>query len=316
VDQIVPAERYTAAADLQVITCFFNPARYRTKRDNYERFITPFRAGGVPTLTIECAFRDDEFELPESPEVLRVRGNSVMFQKERILSLALPHLLPSCTKVAWLDADVLFERADWVQAASQALNQSVVIQPFEQCYRLPRGSYVYNGCGRSWSSFAAVYGSAPGLFTTGRYEDHGHVGFAWAARRSLLDKVGLRDADPSGHSDHLMAHAMLGDWNTVCFRRLVGLAGPYAESARRWAREFHQEVQGRLGYIPGGLLHLWHGRISDRRYYTLALRLRAFGFDPEQHLRLDHTGLWAWTEEAAEMHEEYSRYFAGRREDS
>ena len=314
--KIVPADCYAAAADLQVITCLFNPGGYRTKRENYERFMAPLRAGNVSTLTVECAFGGDAFELPASPEVLRVRGDSVMFQKERLLNLALPHLAPSCTKVAWLDADVLFERADWVQAASEALDRFVVIQPFEHCYRLPRGSFSYNGCGRKWSSFAAVHASKPGLFTTGRYEEHGHVGFAWAARRSLLDKVGLRDADPSGHSDHLMAHAMLGDWNTVCFRRLVGLAGPYAESTRRWAREFHAEVRGSLGHVPGALLHLWHGRIADRRYYTLALRLRAFGFDPDQHLRLDESGLWAWTEAAAAMNREYTQYFMGRREDA
>lgn len=313
--KIVAAERYAPASDLEVITCFFNPGRYRTKRENYERFIAPLRAGGVPVLTVECAFGTDEFELPAGPEVLRVRGKSVMFQKERILNLALPHLLPSCTKVAWLDADILFERADWVLAASKALDESVVIQPFEHGYRLPRGTFDYNGCGRRWNSFAAVYGRSPGLFTTGRYEAHGHVGFAWAARRSLLDKVGLRDADPSGHSDHLMAHAMLGDWNTNCFRRIVGLASPYAVSTRRWAREFHQEVQGRLGYVSGALLHLWHGRIGDRRYYNLAVRLRALGFDPAQHLRLDESGLWAWTEAAAEMHDEYTHYFATRRED-
>lgn len=313
---IVPPVSYLAADDLCVITCFFNPARYRTKRDNYERFMAPLLAGGVPTLTVECAFGDQDFELPESSRVLRIRGRSVMFQKERLLNLALPYLPRECSKVAWLDADVLFERADWPRLASQALERHVVIQPFEDCYRLPRGSYVYRNCGRHWKSFAAVHSLSPGLFTTGRYEQHGHVGFAWAARRSLLEKVGLRDADPSGHSDHLMAHAMLGDWNTVCFRRLVGLAGPYAESTRSWARSFYEEVRGNLGFIPGSLLHLWHGRIADRRYYTLALQLRAVGFDPARHLRLEDTGLWAWTEEAAEMNNEYTRYFASRREDN
>lgn len=314
--KIAPAECYEPAPDLQVITCFFNPARYRTKRENYERFMQPLRAGQASTLTVECAFGGAGFELPEGPDVLHVRGESVMFQKERLLNLAVPHLRPECTKVAWIDADVLFERADWMRAASQALEEHVVVQPFARCYRLPRGASGFNGCGRSWESFAAVYARSPSVFTTGRYEAHGHVGFAWAARRSLLEKLGLRDADPSGHGDHLMAHAMLGDWNTVCFRRLVGVAGPYAESTRRWARAFHAEVQGRLGFVPGALMHLWHGRIADRRYYALALQLRAFGFDPDRHLRLDESGLWSWTEEAAAMNEQYVRYFAGRREDA
>jgi hypothetical protein len=314
--KIVPAGRYEPAGDLQVITCFFNPGHYRTKRENYERFMAPLRAGGVRTLTVECAFSDDPFELPPGPDVLHVRGCSVMFQKERMLNLALPHLHPECTKVAWLDADIVFERADWVKAASTALDEYVVIQPFEECYRLPRGALAYAGCGERWCSFAAAYHQTSRVVATGRYKEHGHVGFAWAARRALLDKVGLRDADPNGHGDHLMAHAMLGDWNTVCVRRLVGAVGPYAESTRRWARRFHAEVQGSLGYIPGALMHLWHGRIADRRYYTLALRLRAFGFDPDRHLRLGSTGLWEWTEEAAEMDAEYFHYFTARREDA
>jgi hypothetical protein len=314
--RIVPAERYEAAGDLQVITCFFNPGGYRTKRDNYERFMAPLRAGGARTLTVECAFNDDPFELPPRADVLHVRGRSVMFQKERMLNLALPYLHPECTKVAWLDADVVFERVDWLKAASSALDEYVVIQPFEECYRLPRGSLAYSGCGERWRSFAAAHHQTSGVVATGRYKEHGHVGFAWAARRTLLDKVGLRDTDPNGHGDHLMAHAMLGDWNTVCCRRLVGTVGPYAESARRWARHFHGEVAGSLGYIPGALMHFWHGRIADRRYYTLALRLRAFGFDPARHLRLGPSGLWEWTDEAEAMGAEYQRYFSGRREDA
>lgn len=314
--KIYPATCYEPNDDLQVITCFFNPGGYRNKRVNYERFMAPFRAGGVRTLTVECAFGADPFELPEGSDVLHIRGGSVMFQKERMLNLALPHLHQNCTKVAWLDADVVFERGDWVQAASAALDEYVVIQPFEECYRLPPGADFYAGCGQRWLSFGAAYQQCDPVVATGRYKDHGHVGFAWAARRSLLEKVGLRDVDPNGHGDHLMAHAMLGDWNSVCVRRLVGAVGPYAESTRRWAREFYAEVNGSLGYIPGALMHLWHGRISDRRYYTLALRLRAFGFDPDRHLRQDASGLWAWTEEAAAMEKEYHRYFATRREDA
>jgi hypothetical protein len=276
----------------------------------------PLRAGGLRTLTVECAFGDDPFELQAGPDVLQVRGRSVMFQKERMLNLALPHLHPACTKVAWLDADVLFENANWPREASAALDEYVVIQPFEECYRLPRGASAYGGCGERWLGFAAAYRRASPGVATGRYKEHGHVGFAWAARRALLDEMGLRDTDPNGHSDHLMAHAMVGDWNTVCVRRLVGAVGPYAESTRKWARKFYDAVRGNLGFVSGSLLHLWHGRIADRRYYTLALRLRAFGFDPDRHLQPGPTGLWEWTDEAAALNDEYRRYFSTRREDA
>jgi hypothetical protein len=313
--RIAPAAAYVAAPDLAVVTCFFNPSRYQAKRRLFERFMEPIRAGNVPRLVVECVFDDAPFEFSPGLEFLQIRGGSTMFQKERLLNLAIERLPPHITKVAWLDADVLFDQADWPVRTSEALERLNVVQPFSVCHRLPRGHESYVGCGRRWESFGAVYQRDPSVVSSGDYQQHGHVGFAWAARRDVLEGIGLRDLDVGGDGDHLMAHAMVGDWNSSCVRFCTGPNGPYATNVRQWAQAFYARVQGKVGAVDGTLLHLWHGRVMDRRYYQQSSKLRAFGFDPARHLKLDPNGLWRWSDEVAGVGEAFARYFAERRED-
>lgn len=108
-----PADRYHPAPDLGLIATFFNPAGYRTKRVNYDRFRAPLDDAGLRLVVVECGFGDATFDLPAGEGVFHVRGRDVMWQKERLLNLALARLPAGCTKVAWLDADLLFENPGW-----------------------------------------------------------------------------------------------------------------------------------------------------------------------------------------------------------
>lgn len=76
-----PADRYTPTTDLTVLTAHFNPAGYRTRRQNYDRFRDRIAAAGIPLVTVECALGDRPFELPAGPDVRRVRGRYVMWHK-------------------------------------------------------------------------------------------------------------------------------------------------------------------------------------------------------------------------------------------
>ena len=87
--EIRAAERYERCDDLWTITCVFNPSGYRTKMENYYRFSQKFRESGLPLVTIECAFNEAPFVLPASPDVLQVRSQSILWQKERLLNIAL-----------------------------------------------------------------------------------------------------------------------------------------------------------------------------------------------------------------------------------
>ena len=55
----------------------------------------------------------------------------MLWQKERLLNLALAALPDRCDAVAWLDCDVVFEDDDWPARAVEALQRFPLIQPFQ-----------------------------------------------------------------------------------------------------------------------------------------------------------------------------------------
>jgi hypothetical protein len=308
-----PASAYTAAGDLWIVTTYFNSAGYATRRANYDAFSGRIAASGLRLLTVECAFGDAPFELPASPEVLRVRARDVMWQKERLLNLAIAGLPASCGKVAWLDCDVLFENPEWASETSRLLETVAAVQPFDVAIELPRGTPSYHGDGKATPGFAAMREADPDATRARTYPFHGHTGFAWAARREALGAWGLYDALVVGGADHMIAHAMSGDWGSPCLGQHYGRA--HSEHCLRWARHFHQGLREGIAHVPGALLHLWHGDFADRDYVGRHERLSSFRFDPESDLRIAESGCWEWASHKPAMHAAVAEYFARRNED-
>lgn len=130
------ADAYIPCADLWVITPYYNPAGYRTRRENYEQFAAPIRTAGIPLITVEAAFGPEPFELQPAPDVIRVRGRDVMWLKERLINLAIAQLPPQAQKVAWFDGDILLSNPEWAVQTAALLNNFPVVQPFETVRRL------------------------------------------------------------------------------------------------------------------------------------------------------------------------------------
>ena len=305
---------------LWAVTTFYNPARYRTKKANYDRFRAGLAAAGVPLLTVELAFGDEPFELrPDAADrVVQLRGGDVLWQKERLLNLGLEHLPDDCDAVAWLDADVLFARADWARETRRQLRDHVVVQPFSHCVRLPRGAERCEpatlpfGGGEGQLFYGIAWGvHAKGLDGLAHYTRHGHTGFAWAARRTLLETHGLYEANLLGNADTDIAHAMFGNSD---YWGLAKLGDRGRAHVRRWAKPFAADVDGSVAFVDGVVTHLWHGstehRLYDRRLDVL------HGFDPDRDLVRDESGLLAFSADApAELRAWARDYFASRRED-
>ena len=111
-----------------------------------------------------------------------------------------------------------------------------------------------------------------------------------------------------------MAHAFAGDFDSTCIRRILGDNEKHIAHFKAWARSIYPAVRARIGYVPGRLLHLWHGETEHRRYVDRNRELAAFGFDPARDLVRSETGLWLWRRKGA-LHDWAVRYFAARRED-
>jgi hypothetical protein len=293
-------------SDLVCVTSYFNPAKYRRRRENFEKFR---EAIDVPLVTIECAFGDSDFELPDDQTTLRVRTPDVMWQKERLLNLAIARLPASFPKVAWVDADVIFENTDWVSQASQLLDRFDFLQLFEHAIRMVPSS---SGPPRITRGFAATCASGTPP-TDVRRCNHGDPGFAWAARTELVAHHRLYDACIVGGGDYMIAHALYGWYESACIKR--NLCAAHFEHYRAWAKALYARINGRVGFVPGHIWHRWHGPVQNRRYSERHRVLASFSFDPARHLRPNRSGCWEWISAPDELREWAERYFAERRED-
>lgn len=302
-------------SELVVLTTYFNPCRYATRRKNYDVFMQGMRAAGVTCITVECAFGDDPFELPAALDVLQVRSSALLWQKERLLNLAASWLPPDCHYVAWLDCDIVFDNKRWAHDVVAALRQYPVVQVWKTCLRLQQDGSIGVQPDRV-TSFAAVMQAQPESLNAGRYDTHGHTGYGWAMRRQLFDHVGLYEAAISGSADHFMAHAIYGDYN-FCIQNALKHDRAQIQHLQAWGRHFYQEVQGRLGVVDGEIRHLWHGELQHRRYFLRMHEITDLGFNPWTDLsqRAGQPLEWHTDMRKPKLRQYFIDYFQSRRED-
>src|SRR5258708_13711465 len=109
--------------ELWGITTYFNPAAFSLKLDNLRVFSTNVRRQGLKLVLVELAFGENPHAVPGdwADRIIRVRSDSILWQKERLLNIALEQLPETCDKVAWLDADILFGNDQWVDETTRLL---------------------------------------------------------------------------------------------------------------------------------------------------------------------------------------------------
>ncbi len=305
--------------DLWAITAYFNAAGFARRRENYRRFRQHLN---VPLLAVELAYGQD-FELgPADAEILiQFRGRDVLWQKERLLNLALQALPPSCTKVVWLDCDIIFESPDWSERARRRLDDIALLQPFSHARFLPSGWLP--GCPvpadarlRHPPACLIAMGASPAAavaYTNDKLVQMDYTpGMAWAARREVL-RHGLYDACVVGGGDGAIMRAAFGFAEMTT--ELQAMNPARREHYLAWAAAFHDAVRGGVGFVDGDILHLWHGHVHHRRYLGRHRDFEPFGFDPATDIAVDDNGGWRWNSDKPDMHAFVRDYFASRNED-
>lgn len=296
-----------------VVSCFFNPQRSPYRLKAFQKFYASIKH--LNHAIVECVIGDSTPQLPKSPFIQQVYTQSWLWHKEGLLNYVIASLPPKYKYVFWVDADVLLMNRRWLVEAVEVLQRERMVQPFEFCIHLEQDE-VKPGfdvelarpyCGdalrrhpRFWRSFGAnhVEGRSDSL----DYHIHGHVGFAWGVRRSVLDQVPLFDRALIGGADHIMAHAAAGHIPHPCITKA------FRENSKEvldWSRRFYSVIEGRIGFVPGDLYHLWHGAIEQRRYFE---RIREFTERMADIVDRDESGLFV-----SEDHEDYvANYFQQR----
>lgn len=303
---------------LWAITSYFNPLGWTRRLANYREFR---RRLTVPLVTVELARDGARFALGpgDAERLIQLTGEDLLWQKERLLNVALAALPREASAVAWLDCDVVFDAPDWPRRVEAALARFTLVQPFARFREAPPdlGAWApeaWRG-GDAFGRRLAEGAPVDELFRrgVGHRLARGHaIGFAWAARRPLLERHGLYDACILGSGDKAVAIAALGRFDLL--DRLEMNARQTAHF-RSWAEPFFADVGGDIGYADATLVHLWHGDLKARRYRRRHEELTRFAFDPYVDIAVDAQGAWRWTTANDALRAYVADYLAARNED-
>jgi hypothetical protein len=106
-------------SNFAVITVIFNPVKYQSRYDHYQKFEAHMSHCGVNLITVECIFESaPNFGLPrQNFEITRAGDRrhiqliapSILWMKENLINIAVKHLPQNIEYVAWLDADIEFD---------------------------------------------------------------------------------------------------------------------------------------------------------------------------------------------------------------
>ena len=303
-------------SDLAIVTSYFNPCGYLNRQRNFLRFARALERQRIRPWVIEVTVPGQKRFLPVSDRTGHVPCDehaAWIWQKERLINLAVSQLPDRFTKVAWVDCDLLFPQENWYQLATENLNSWSVIQLFEQVHWLGPNDKPMRWNGESTSSLSLASQVQKGSENSRRFH-RSAPGFAWAARRSVLEECPLYDREILGGGDAAFALGLYG-WQDHPF--LTGGSKLMREACIQYIRRLHGHIAGSVSYIPSPILHLWHGSLENRGYVQRRQKLAELEFAPYRDVELDNKKrLLRWSPNASsQLKKLASTYFQSRKED-
>lgn len=287
------------------ITAFFNPTHSKKRVANLRKFTEGARRQGLNLLVVELAFGESEVRAEDCDKLVTLSGGALCWQKERLLNVGKSHLPRDCDRVAWPDADVLFQNERWLQDAQEALERYSLVQLFDRVVSDGESS-VGMVAHKHLTQGKRVVGNqalADACF--------GRSGYAWAARREVLDRCGFYDRCIVGGGDAVLGYAGYNRmWPTLAQAKEVFSPWQYLDIAL-WIEQFHKAVQSNVGFIPGTIFHLDHGSKAGRAYESRTEILKTHQFRPSDVLASD-SGPWIWGSPKPDMHRAIEQYFERR----
>ena len=293
-----------------VLIPYFNPRRYAVKKRLYAEFIAQLDNHSPPInyITVEIAFCNRPHEVTQAgnPRHLQLRSSSEIWLKENALNIAASRLPESAQYIAWIDADIIFARKDWAIETVQLLQHYDVIQMFSHAIDMGpqyETMKVHTGFMYNWIKHES----------TGKNYEAWHPGYAWACTRLAWNAMGgLMDWAILGSADRHMAMALIG---RVDESMPSGVTTEYKMLAGIWQTRVIR-IHVNLGYMPGTINHIFHGKKVDRRYGDRWQILVRNKYNPVTDIRRDLNGVFILDELAHKLRDEIKEYFMGRNEDS
>lgn len=301
---------------LYVITSIFNPYKYKSRYDLYNRFKKYIKDSGAVLYTAELVFEGQDFIVTTSddPTNLQLRAKDPLWYKENLLNILMSRLPHDWKYVAWIDADVVFYRPDWVESTIDELQRTPIVQMFTHAEDLSKSyesfkthigfNFAYNNNYFIDDTLSIAHEGIKGM---------GHPGYAWAATREVIDNLGgLMDYSILGSADNHMAHCFVGRAENSFY---PGMTDNYKNLLLDFQKRAKKYVQGNIGYLKTSMIHYWHGSKKKRGYDTRWKILQENKFDPIRDLKKNSQGLYVINDEKPDLKNSIIKYFGARDED-
>ena len=325
---IFGSEKYTPNNEAVIISCYFNTENNGYRLDAFKKWYASIKH--LNHYIIECVVGDAHPELSNDLGIKVIRTQNLLWHKEALLNKIVADLPKEYKYVFWVDADVIFTNQNWLNEAVVELQTNSVVQLFEYCVHLEEGenqpSFDLEKAKQSasdkdkrnpqiWKSFGSNYAQKKVEANSEIYDVHGHVGFAWGARRAVLDLVPLYDKALVGGADHIIAHAAVGQIPCSC---ITNSFTADIDVVNAWSKEFYNITKGRLSYVKGDVYHLWHGDVyhlwhGDVNKREYLKRVKEFTPVAKTITEKDEHGLYTTNDTNAKQ---YVKGYFERREDT
>jgi len=321
------------ASDLHVVIPYSNHLRYQSRYQLMLKTVEHFLQLGVTLYVVELAHGSRQHILRLPPEVhhIKVRTEDVMWHKENQLDIGFRAAIENGAKyLQWADGDIHFSNPYIATEIIEALQNYPVLQPWKYAVDLDHdGNIIKDENGNiQTESFCSVWRQQiydnfipkktpiEGNYSSTIPNKFGHFGYTWCmTSKAYLEIGGMLDWIITGAADYFMSLGYAGILDKIVDRMDEGVTPGY----RRRLLEFHENcekfIRGKIGLVPGTVLHGWHGPKAKRGYMTRPAILRVSRFDPDLDLEMTTSGLYRFKRENRLLRDGLDNYFYTRQED-
>lgn len=303
---------------LHVVTALSNPLRWRNRYQNYFDFAHHCESHDAQLITVELQTGERPHEITDknNPFHLQLRSRDELFHKENLQNIGFKLVPQDAKYVAFIDADMIFTRTDWVQETLHQLQHYDAVQMFSSFTDLlPEFRTGPTHPGFMWSYF-----NRPELLGKGCYGSKwlGSPGGAWAYRIEAFRLLGgLLERCILGAADAHMAYGLVqrDASETALHNEIQHGTEQYKLYIKAWQANAAQ-LRKNVGYVDSHMIHKWHGPRTRRGYSERWQILERNAYDPYIDVTPDQNGVLELTGNKPKLRDDVRAYFRSRSEDS
>ena len=303
---------------------------FQARMEKEERCRTDSPPGTGPRMkfyVVELAYGQQMFHVTDTknPRHLQLRTEHALWHKENMINVGVKKLFPTEWKaMAWIDADIEFDNLNWVGDTLKVMNVCDVAQMFSICFDMDKspGNVL-----ATWISHGTKQAHGHTFYSLRNDPSAWHCGYGFAYSRHFWDKMGgMYDRSIIGNGDNIMCKMFLNDpyfynasYRNQIFRNHIYDYASRIKDASRFEKDEDENEEHRslrVGYVPGAIIHHFHGKKTNRQYDVREQIPIRHKYDPTKHITEDENGIMVPTEEMpVDILKDLLKMFATRNED-